>query len=329
MGFRVQRSFRIAKGVRLNLSKSGLGVSFGVPGLRYSAHSSGRRTVTAGIPGSGVRYQQTLKRGPDRVPPTRESFAVGVPLPKPGLFAPKGEKRLVKAIQSEDPHGIAKIGDEFPEYRTIAHALAGYMLVNSEPTEAKRLLGGVFASGRDPSAEDFAQKYVGGTRVEIGIAQGVSAALPLDRDAVGLALAELNQRLGDPAAAAAIVEQLDPSMHAAVSLAELYTESDRHQDVIDLTDEMRNSDDATALLCVFRGEALHALGFHDAAIAAFKEALRSRSRAAEIRHLALSERARVYEAIGKRAMARKDLERILADDSTYEGLSERLASLAG
>lgn len=327
MGFRVQKSFRIAKGVRLNLSKTGLGVSVGVPGLRYSMHSSGRRTVSAGIPGSGVRYQKSLKNG-TRSPasshgPTPPRFA----LPKPGLFAPKGEKQLHKAITSGDAHAIARVGDEFPEYRTVAHALAGYMLINSEPAEAKRLLIGVFASGEDPSTDPFAEKYVGGERVEIGIARGVSAYLPLDRNAVGLALAELYQGDREVAAAVDTVELLEPSTYAAVSLAELYSATGRYQDVVDLTESISNSDDATALLSVFRGEALHELGYHDAALAAFKEALRSKSRAVGIRHLALSERSRVYEAIGRRSMARKDLERILAEDSSYEGLTDRLAAL--
>jgi Tfp pilus assembly protein PilF len=61
---------------------------------------------------------------------------------------------------------------------------------------------------------------------------------------------------------------------------------------------------------------------------ALKEALRSKSRAAPIRHLALAERAQNYLAHGKKAMARKDLERILAEDSTYAGVRERLAELS-
>lgn len=44
MGFRLYRSVRLGKGLRLNLSKSGVGVSVGPSGLRYSVHSSGRRT---------------------------------------------------------------------------------------------------------------------------------------------------------------------------------------------------------------------------------------------------------------------------------------------
>jgi tetratricopeptide (TPR) repeat protein len=82
------------------------------------------------------------------------------------------------------------------------------------------------------------------------------------------------------------------------------------------------------LLLVFRGQAFREQGFHDAAHEALKEALRSRSRAPEIRHHALAERAHNYLAQGKKAQARKDLERILAEDSSYEGVRERLAALA-
>lgn len=91
---------------------------------------------------------------------------------------------------------------------------------------------------------------------------------------------------------------------------------------------MKNEDDASALLCVFCGQAFREQGFHDAAHEALKEALRSRSRAAPIRHKALAERAQNYLAQGKKGMARKDLERILAEDSSYDGVREQLAELA-
>lgn len=51
--------------------------------------------------------------------------------------------------------------------------------------------------------------------------------------------------------------------------------------------------------------------------------------AAPIRHLALAERAQNYLGQGKKGMARKDLERILAEDSNYEGVREQLSELSG
>jgi len=123
-------------------------------------------------------------------------------------------------------------------------------------------------------------------------------------------------------------QQLEPTVYAAVSLSELYAQERKYDEVIQLTEGIKNEDDASALLLVFRGVAFREQGFHDAAHEAFKEALRSRSRDATIRHHALFERSRNYLEQGKKAMARKDLERILAEDSDYEGVREQLASLS-
>lgn len=59
MGLRVRKSFTIAKGVRVTVGKTGVGMSVGTRGLRHSIHSSGRRTSTIGIPGSGISYVKT------------------------------------------------------------------------------------------------------------------------------------------------------------------------------------------------------------------------------------------------------------------------------
>ena len=78
---------------------------------------------------------------------------------------------------------------------------------------------------------------------------------------------------------------------------------------------------------MYRGIALHGNGRFEAPRAAFKEALKSKKRSAAVRHRAWLERARCYEAEGKSGMARKDLERILAEDSTYEGLAAAMEEL--
>lgn len=59
MGFRFRKSFKIAPGVRMNVGKKGVGMSFGGKGLRYSVNSSGRRTTSASIPGTGLSYVST------------------------------------------------------------------------------------------------------------------------------------------------------------------------------------------------------------------------------------------------------------------------------
>ena len=328
MGFRMRKSIRVAPGVRLNVSKSGVGASVGGRGGRYSVHSSGRRTTTLGsgvVP--GVYYQKSGSGGRSRSAAGRPVDASPTPAPKkPGLFAPKGEKQLYKAIKAQDVSAIKRVGEEHPDFRLASYSLAGLMMLTSEASEAERILDEAFATGNDPAADKFVTTYLF-TRLELSLASGVTAELPVNRDAVGLALAELKQDRGDVAGAIDVVEQLEPTTYSAVSLAELYTQTGRWDDVLELTEGLKNEDDASALLLVFRGQALRHQGFHDAAHEGLKEALRSRSRAAPIRHLALAERAQNYLAQGKKGMARKDLERILAEDSDYPNVRERLTEL--
>lgn len=56
MALRVRKSFKVCPGVRLNVGKKSMGISFGTRGLRYSINSTGRRTKTVGIPGTGISY---------------------------------------------------------------------------------------------------------------------------------------------------------------------------------------------------------------------------------------------------------------------------------
>lgn len=56
MAFRFRRSMKLGPGLRMNVSKRGVGMSFGTTGLRSSIHSTGSRTKTIGIPGTGMSY---------------------------------------------------------------------------------------------------------------------------------------------------------------------------------------------------------------------------------------------------------------------------------
>ena len=62
MGIRFRKSVRIAKGVRLNVSKSGVSASFGGHGFTTSVGKRGVR-ATAGIPGTGISYSTKVGGG--------------------------------------------------------------------------------------------------------------------------------------------------------------------------------------------------------------------------------------------------------------------------
>lgn len=55
MGMRFRKSKKIG-GLRINLSKSGVGFSVGAKGARYTKKAGGGTRTTVGIPGSGIGY---------------------------------------------------------------------------------------------------------------------------------------------------------------------------------------------------------------------------------------------------------------------------------
>ena len=60
MGFRFRKIISVIPGVKVNLSKSGASTSIGGHGATVNVGTSGRKTVTLGVPGTGMSYQLPL-----------------------------------------------------------------------------------------------------------------------------------------------------------------------------------------------------------------------------------------------------------------------------
>jgi len=60
MALRFRKSFSLGKLFRVNLSKSGIGVSAVVPGFRVSLSPKGKVRRTVSIPGTGLYQTQTI-----------------------------------------------------------------------------------------------------------------------------------------------------------------------------------------------------------------------------------------------------------------------------
>lgn len=334
MGFRVRKSFKIAPGIRMTVTPKSVGLSAGVKGARLSVNSSGRVTRTLGIPGSGISHIKTLSSPPagGQQPPSRAVASRPAPAtkaPTPGMFAPKWEKELHKALIAQpDPTALARIGTDYEPARALA-ALFEARLVAAPAGDTQRgidLLSWLFSTGYDPAKDEFIRKYLPAAGFVLSIADGIDVMLAPDRDFIGLMLAELHQEAGDLTAAIDVVEQLEPSTVTAVSLAELYADQQRWDEVVNLTEGLTNEDEAATFLLIQRGIAFREHGYPDAARESFKEALRIRTRPAELRQRALIERGLTYFGEGKRSLARKDFEKVLAENSAYPGLSEHLAN---
>ena len=56
MGFRFRKSINLGGGFRVNLSKSGVGYSWGTKGVRFTKTAKGTKRTTLSIPGTGISH---------------------------------------------------------------------------------------------------------------------------------------------------------------------------------------------------------------------------------------------------------------------------------
>ena len=112
MGLRFRKSITLCKGVRLNVGKTGVSISTGIPGFRKTIHSSGRVTTSIGIPGTGIYYVDTdhigkkKKQQPNRQEksaPTQQyapAHSTTTPLQAPANSARSISNRTEDSIQT-------------------------------------------------------------------------------------------------------------------------------------------------------------------------------------------------------------------------------------
>ncbi|WP_072691614.1 DUF4236 domain-containing protein [Rhodococcus marinonascens] len=349
MGFRFQKRIKLAPGISLNVSKAGIGYSVGGKGVRMTRGANGRVTRTLSVPGTGLSHRQTLRGSSTRrstsrratspqPQPTSQPLPVHSITPPPPPPRPQWANDALTLADSHDPTDFAPLarywGPSMPELRILIATLEGLLHFTAgadDPVRAQRareLLAWSIAQRADFTPIEALLAELADHTWPVEIVHGVTANLHLGDSVATLAVAELHQAAGEIGAAIDAVEQIDdPATPAALSLADLYSEAGRDRDVIDLTNGVTNEDDATALLLALRGRAFARQGYAEAARESFKEALRVRTRSASVRHRALIERAQVDLAQNRKAAARKSLEKILAEDPAYPGLTEALAAL--
>ena len=204
VGVRVSKSFKVAPGVRLRVNAKSTSISLGGKGMRYTVNSKGRRTTTVGVPGTGVsvrRTSGTRRKAPSRAAaasqPARARSAPASP-PKPGLFAPKGEKRLYDIVAGAQ--GVSadvtaarceQVATRFPRQRIAALTLAGLFALSTDRAMAIRTLGEVFASRVEIADDEFLRRHAPVKSFPMR-ANGRDVAVPLSRDLIGMRLVQLH-----------------------------------------------------------------------------------------------------------------------------------------
>lgn len=142
-------------------------------------------------------------------------------------------------------------------------------------------------------------KYVAGAAVAIAVTEYVRVEVPFGSLVAVLTLAELYQANGRHDEAIGLLQQLvelDPDPALVLSLCDLYAETGAWAEIIDVAAGTRNDDDISLQVRLFQAEALERQGMNDAALEAYKDALRSTKRDGELIKAARYGRGRLYSA---------------------------------
>jgi tetratricopeptide (TPR) repeat protein len=334
--FRFRRSVKLGPGVRLNVSKTGLGVSAGPQGARMSMHSSGRRTTSAGIPGTGLGYTATRSGAGQQQ--TGSSRAASTPqppprFPKPGFFAPKHEKEFAKALEAYAKGDTAKALTQFQaasEKDTSDRAVADDLfagIISAQTGETEQAIGYLekVVASETELPDELMQKYRLGGHMALNVTEHVQAEVPWSSLAAALTLVECYQEAGRRDEAIGVLKQLadaQPDPVLILSLCDLYAEAGAWDELVDVAAGIQNEDDITLQIRLFQARALREQGLKEAALEAYKDSLRSKKRDPDLLKEARYERGTLLLELGKAAQGKKDLEQVYANDPKYRDVAE-------
>ena len=259
---------------------------------------------------------------------------------KSHIFSSKEEKALsglfhdIYGDQAANPPALVfektrAVAQEHPE---LALAMQAVQVLHGSTNEALQKESFMLADQLWPQrdalfAHPLVQKYFPGITPGVMITPGIFANERYNLKALGLIYAEILQVQGNYAKALEVVEEIDSDQMTAISVADLEIALLKFDDAIATTEDIENEDDATAMLLVLRGIAFREKGFFDASLECLKQSVAKRSRSEGILNRGLWERSFTYERMGKIALAKKDLEKIMSREPSYSGLNERLSLL--
>ena len=337
MSLRFRQSLKILPGLKLIVSKRGLGLNLGVRGAHVTVNTQGQFTRSVGIPGTGIsdvkrtslrKRRKESSKGLEENKEYENQILKPQPKNAPSIFASKNERLFFDALIAHEISSYQKLFSN-PELELVSKSIAIQLAIQTDDglKESSHWFEEIWKNKSDLANDKLFKKYVSQIIVVIPVAPGILFQTYLNIQALGLLYIEVLQQLKDLRKAKQIAEGLTADQISAISLCEIEVQLGEYDEVLSLTENIDNEDDSTAILLVFRAIALREKKLYEASREVSKESLKSKKRNPDIIHKALFERAKTHKAEGNKAKAKLDLEKIIANDSDYPGVDELLKTL--
>ncbi len=339
MGLRFRRSVNLGGGLRLNLSKSGVGISGGVRGARTGIGPRGTRTAI-GIPGTGIYYEKrgSLKSGSQQrkkeersqeVTPSTRKIKAGFIA---SLLISKEEKEFIKGINFIIDN---KKKEALTTLETVVHlnqdfidAYYSLALLESDSKKQLNYLKKVLKNRE--SFGSYYNKYKAVIGGFLQITEEIGVYIANDEMGLELLSAEVMEENGE------ITEAIDLLANSAflqepvirLSLGELYYQAGQYNKCIETLQDVENNDALGTTSLYYAALAFRDKGLSSAAVDTFRKALRRRKdRSPELLMEVRYALAETLEANGERAKARKEFEKVAAQDVNFRDALERANAL--
>jgi len=356
-GLEFRRRIRIAKGIYLNLSKSGIGFSIGRKGMHYSAGPTGDH-VSVGVPGTGLYFRRRVggkkkeEGGQETAPQTRparhEAVTPDVPIEVPavGMLASHFEKQFhqgcvaYQAGQYDEAYQtfekLIEEGDDGVGDAQFMTALCGsYTGKNSQAID---LLSKLLATeGAFPGDDGtLTAHYLPGVTVRVPVTQFAFVELHLSAALAMFLVSELLRAEDRDDEAIAMLEEVVAEVpdfrYGHLALADLYCLTEHYDKLFQLLSEheqhLENEDDITLELMYYWAIALTVKGMYEAAEDVYHRALvKSKDRNQQLVEIVQYGHADMYERWGKKAEALKQFEKLYAYDPEFYDVSDRVSAL--
>ena len=336
-GLRVQKRISLGKFLRLNISKSGVGISARLAGFTIGTGPRGPY-INFDLPGrTGLSYRKQLggkkKDSADRKDANVSAQSASLPeIPQPGLLASGHEKDLAKALEhyhAGQPDEALRYFFEAAPKEPGAAIFAAAILAEKDRSnyQAIELLEDVVQSDEEfPTS--LMEKYLSQASINIGITPNITAEVPVDGLATTLLLVELYQaqrRVREAIALLEEVETLAKEPLLTLSLCDLYASRNLWDEIIERAHNIEPEDDITTEILLYYGRAMQEKGLHEAAVTVFTKTLRrKKDRSPDLLNEAVYWRAISYQAQGKEAKANQEFQKIFAENPNFRDVAQRL-----